>query len=47
MLIGAYEQHVVVVEQEKEGWTLHAQDGEKHAIASSSVSKFLSERLSN
>jgi len=47
MLIGTDERHVVVVEQTKEGWTLHAQHGEKHGIASSSVSKFLSERLSN
>ena len=47
MLIGADEQHEVVVEQAKEGWTLHAQDGEKHGIANSSMSGFLSECLGN
>jgi hypothetical protein len=47
MLIGIDDQHVVVVEQAKEGWTLHAQDGEKRGIASTSVSGFLSERLSS
>jgi superfamily II DNA or RNA helicase len=47
MLIGIDDQHVVVVEQAKEGWTLHAQDGEKHGIASSSAAGFLSERISS
>ena len=42
-LIGVDEQHVVVVEQAKEGWLLKTED-EKKTLANSAVSKFLDER---
>jgi hypothetical protein len=45
MLIGTDDKHIVVVEQSKGRWARRDGD-EKHAIASPSVSSFLTERLS-
>jgi hypothetical protein len=45
MLIGIDSRHVVVVEQSKQGWTRHKDDGENSLIASPSVGRFLSQRI--
>lgn len=45
MLIGSDQLHTVVVERSKNQWVRRDADGEKHVIASPSVTEFLDQRL--
>ena len=45
MLIGIDSLHVVVVEQAKQSWTRHGDNGENCLIANPSVARFLSQRI--
>jgi hypothetical protein len=45
MLIGVDPLHVVVVEQSKDRWTRHTENGAKAAFAHPSIAQFLTERL--